>query len=55
VENETAAFEGKGYGHGVGLDQWGALEMALNDKDYREIVSFFYPGTEITVYENSGF
>jgi stage II sporulation protein D len=55
VARDTAVFEGKGYGHGVGLDQWGALEMALHDKDYREIVSFFYPGTEITAYEDSGF
>jgi stage II sporulation protein D len=55
VMGENVVFEGKGYGHGVGLDQWSALEMALDDKDYREIVSYFYPGTEITVYEDSGF
>jgi len=45
-------FEGRGYGHGVGLCQWSALEMARNGKDYREILSFFYPGTVISAYED---
>jgi len=38
-------FQGKGWGHGVGLCQWGALEMAREGKDYREILSHYYPGT----------
>lgn len=45
-------FEGKGYGHGVGLCQWSALEMAREGKTYREILSFFYPGTQLKVYED---
>jgi len=50
--DETAiTFEGKGYGHGVGLCQWSALQMAREGKSYREILSFFYPGTEIRLYE----
>ncbi|MBI5408033.1 MAG: SpoIID/LytB domain-containing protein [Nitrospirae bacterium] len=40
-------FDGKGYGHGVGLSQWGALEMAKEGKTYREILEHFYPGTTI--------
>lgn len=44
-------FEGTGYGHGVGLCQWSALEMAKKGKTYREILSYFYPGTEIQLYE----
>ena len=44
-------FEGKGYGHGVGLCQWSALQMAKDGKTYKEILSFFYPGTEIRLYE----
>lgn len=43
-------FEGKGYGHGVGLCQWSALQMAKEGKRYKEILSFFYPGTEIKTY-----
>jgi stage II sporulation protein D len=49
---DAILFEGKGYGHGVGLCQWGALKMAREGKDYKEILSFFYPGTTIQSYEN---
>ncbi len=45
-------FEGKGYGHGVGMCQWTALEMAREGKDYKEILSKFYPGATLEVYEN---
>lgn len=45
-------FSGKGYGHGVGLCQWCALKMAREGKTYREILSFFYPGTSIQIYGN---
>jgi stage II sporulation protein D len=47
TSNRSARFAGKGYGHGVGLSKWGALEMAKQGKDYREILSHFYPGTMI--------
>jgi stage II sporulation protein D len=50
--NGNFVFEGKGYGHGVGLCQWSALEMAREGKTYREILSFFYPGTVLKVYED---
>src|SRR5208283_2123679 len=45
-------FEGRGYGHGVGMCQWSALEMAKEGKSYREILSKFYPGTTIERYED---
>jgi len=38
-------FKGKGFGHGVGLSQWGALEMARQGKNYRQILTHYYPGT----------
>lgn len=37
----------KGYGHGLGLSQYTAECMAEEGADYREILSFFYPGTEL--------
>jgi stage II sporulation protein D len=49
---DSVLFEGSGYGHGVGLCQWGALKMARDGKNYREILSFFYPGTTIELYES---
>jgi stage II sporulation protein D len=38
---------GEGYGHGVGLCQWGANGMAKAGKEYREILARYYPGTAI--------
>lgn len=52
-DGDSIIFEGKGYGHGVGLCQWSALQMAAEGKTYREILSFFYPGTEIRRYEGN--
>ena len=40
-------FSGHGAGHGVGLCQAGAEEMARQGKTYKEILSFYYPGTEV--------
>lgn len=51
-DGDSFLFKGTGYGHGVGLCQWGALQMAREGKTYREILSFYYPGTSIQLYEN---
>jgi stage II sporulation protein D len=51
-DEDSIIFEGKGYGHGVGLCQWSALQMAREGKNYKEILSFFYPGTTIQLYES---
>jgi len=40
-------FEGKGWGHGVGLCQWGARAMAREGIGYREILQFYFPGARI--------
>lgn len=40
-------FTGRGVGHGVGLCQTGAAEMARQGKSYREILAFYYPGAPI--------
>jgi len=39
--------EGQGYGHGVGLCQLGALELAKRGYDYRQILSFYFPRHKI--------
>jgi len=41
----SVRFCGHGWGHGVGLGQWGAKGMALTGKDYRFIDQHFYTGT----------
>lgn len=40
-------FVGRGYGHGVGLSQWGAMAMAKSGAAYRSILSFYYQGVNI--------
>jgi stage II sporulation protein D len=42
-----AVFSGRGRGHGVGLCQWGAEEMALRGYDYEAILAHYYPGTSL--------
>jgi stage II sporulation protein D len=38
---------GTGYGHGVGLCQWGAKEQAERGRSYREILAFYFRGTRL--------
>lgn len=38
---------GKGYGHGVGMSQNGAIAMARKGYDYESILNFYYPGVTI--------
>ncbi len=40
-------FSGTGSGHGVGLCQKGADEMGAEGRTWRDILAFYYPGTEL--------
>jgi len=44
---ESFLFYGRGWGHGVGMCQWGAKGMAQAGYSYFEILKYYYPGTEI--------
>jgi stage II sporulation protein D len=46
-ERSDFIFTGKGWGHGVGLCQWGAIQMAKAGKSYRQILQHYYPGTAL--------
>lgn len=48
VDGNTALFNGSGYGHGVGLCQYGAKQRALDGFSYKEILSYYYPGTRLS-------
>lgn len=50
VSGNTYTFNGSGYGHQVGMSQWGAYAMANRGFRYDEIVTFYLPGTKITYY-----
>lgn len=41
------AFVGSGYGHGVGMSQWGARSLAERGESYQRILARFYPGTRL--------
>ena len=41
------SFTTQGYGHGVGMSQWGAKAMAEQGADYAAILAHYYPGTEL--------
>lgn len=46
-------FNGKGFGHHIGLCQWGARSMVKKGWDYESILQFFYPGTTLMRLENT--
>ncbi|WP_437124980.1 SpoIID/LytB domain-containing protein [Bacillus pumilus] len=50
VKNNTNDFtiSGKGYGHGVGMSQYGAKKRAESGSSYSSILSFYYPGAKLT-------
>jgi len=43
IVGRKAVFTGRGWGHGVGLCQEGAIEMAKRGYNYREILAHYYP------------
>src|SRR6185437_2788974 len=40
-------FESTGAGHGVGLCQWGASELARRGKTYKEILQYYFPSSSV--------
>lgn len=40
-------FNGSGWGHGLGMSQWGARQMALDGKTAEEILKHYYTGVEV--------
>ena len=51
VEGGQIVFRTKGFGHRVGMSQYGADAMAVTGSDFREILEHYYPGTKV---ENLG-
>ncbi len=47
LKDEFMFIAGKGFGHGVGMCQYGAREMARQNKTAKEILDFYYPGNRI--------
>jgi stage II sporulation protein D len=52
-EGDSIIFKGRGYGHGVGLCQEGAMVMAARGFKYDVIIKFYYSGVTIADIKNS--
>lgn len=52
-KNNHLIFTTKGYGHGVGMSQYGANGMAQEGKNYREILTHYYQGIEISTINDA--
>ena len=48
----NVVIDTKGYGHGVGMSQYGALGMAQEGYNYRQILEYYYSGSEIKKIQN---
>ena len=46
-QNGNFIFTATGYGHGVGMSQYGADYMARQGADYREILAHYYTGATL--------
>lgn len=44
-------IQGRGYGHGVGMSQWGAAALASQNYSYQQILSHYYRNTRLAVVE----
>lgn len=50
IKNNQVKLLGKGYGHGVGLCQQGAMKMAESGYDYSQILGYYYKGVSLTPF-----
>ncbi|MDR1195865.1 MAG: SpoIID/LytB domain-containing protein [Endomicrobium sp.] len=46
-DGDKITFKGRGWGHKVGLCQWGAKGMADEGKKYAQILEYYYPKTRV--------
>jgi stage II sporulation protein D len=47
IEQDKVVMEGKGFGHGVGMSQWGARVLAEQGKSPEDIIKYYFKGVEI--------
>lgn len=47
LRDSQVVMQGRGFGHGVGLSQWGAYQMAQEGKTAQEIVRHYFRDVDI--------
>ena len=47
IKGDKVIIKGKGYGHGVGMSQWGAYAMAKEGKNAEEIIKHYFKDISI--------
>lgn len=47
LKDGSVSMSGRGYGHGVGMSQWGAFNMANNDKSAKDIINHYFKDVDI--------
>jgi len=50
VVDDDVVFIGFGWGHGVGMCQWGAYFMAKDGYKYQDILKYYYPGADVKTF-----
>ncbi|AFY79420.1 MAG: SpoIID/LytB domain-containing protein [Hydrococcus sp. C42_A2020_068] len=48
AENDTFQINGRGFGHGIGLSQWGTYYLADRGVDYQRILAHYYQNARLT-------
>ncbi len=48
IEGDKITFSGSGFGHGVGMSQWGAYKMAGNGRNAEDIIKHYYTGVSLS-------
>ncbi|MDB9527486.1 SpoIID/LytB domain-containing protein [Oscillatoria sp. CS-180] len=51
VSGDQVQINGRGYGHGIGMSQWGAHNMAQQGYSYRQILGHYYQGAQLASIE----
>ena len=53
-DGDAFVINGHGWGHGVGMCQWGAAELARRGLSAGEILAYYYPGAQLTSLRKGG-
>jgi stage II sporulation protein D len=51
IQGDTIRIDGRGFGHGIGMSQWGARGLALQGYNYSQILSHYYQGTVLSLIQ----